>query len=655
MSDNIGKFKKLPLGEIKPEGWLKRELLLQAGGLTGRLDEIWSDVGKKSAWLGGHGEAWERGPYYLDGLISLAYLLDDKKLIDKCGLWVEKILNSADSDGFFGPVRNNDWWPRTVALKALTSYAEATGDKQIPAFIRKYLKYQYNRIDEQPPYMWASARAFEQLLPMKYLYDMSGDELVRELADKLKEYSYDWITVFGKFKYKKPAASYLSRRVVNMSAKLGKNADKKMKYGGTAPRKTLSKRTVLGRNKLPTIRKLMLMHGVNNAMACKYPVLLNDFRPDGELISLSKKTVQNLLKYHGTAAGVFTSDEPLDGVSPVRGIELCAVVEFMRSLEILLERTGDPYYADALETAAFNALPAAVTPAYTAHQYVQQVNQIAANKAKRDFFNVGRDGTVFGLEPNFGCCTANMHQGFPKFTENLVYKSEEGFAFLLYSPCRINTEFNGVKVVMRETTDYPFKTNAKIVIESVSGNPELKFSFRVPEYTELHINVNGKKVVSGSKGIIAFKKRIVAGDTIDLTFDMPLTTITNPDKSISFRRGSLLMATQLRTKCVTSGKPPFCDYEYKAISQWRTMPELHRKNPVIISTRENAVPEMPFDDEKPPVEIEYRARYVLNWDENKNSAGAIPKRARYSGETFTRTLVPYGCTRVRIAHHPVFK
>jgi hypothetical protein len=64
-------FFSLPLGSIRPRGWLLEQLRIQANGLSGHLGEVWSDVGSNSGWLGGSGESWERGPYYLDGLLPL--------------------------------------------------------------------------------------------------------------------------------------------------------------------------------------------------------------------------------------------------------------------------------------------------------------------------------------------------------------------------------------------------------------------------------------------------------------------------------------------------------------------------------------------------------------------------------------------------------
>ena len=38
------KLKSLTTRQLKPEGWLKRQLEIQAEGLSGHLDLIWPDI-----------------------------------------------------------------------------------------------------------------------------------------------------------------------------------------------------------------------------------------------------------------------------------------------------------------------------------------------------------------------------------------------------------------------------------------------------------------------------------------------------------------------------------------------------------------------------------------------------------------------------------
>ena len=69
-------FEFLNPSNIKVDGYMKKQLETQANGLNGNLDKVWRDV-RDTKWLGGDGEGWERFPYFLDGFIPLAYLLND--------------------------------------------------------------------------------------------------------------------------------------------------------------------------------------------------------------------------------------------------------------------------------------------------------------------------------------------------------------------------------------------------------------------------------------------------------------------------------------------------------------------------------------------------------------------------------------------------
>ena len=126
-------FAKLPVGSVEPRGWLKTQLRRMATGIAGHLHEIHPNVGESNAWRGGDGDVWERGPYWLDGAVPLAYILEDDQLIEAVEPYLEWTLQSQRSDGYFGPPpdteyvdkkgfqtdRPGDWWPRMVMLKEI--------------------------------------------------------------------------------------------------------------------------------------------------------------------------------------------------------------------------------------------------------------------------------------------------------------------------------------------------------------------------------------------------------------------------------------------------------------------------------------------------------------------------------------------------------
>ena len=196
-------YMELPLGAVKPDGWLKDQLDIMAAGMTGHLDQLVPKIfGERNGWLGGDGDKWERGPYWIDGLIPLAYILDDEALKAKARPWVEWALASQQENGFFGPSedlpnedglqrdRTHDWWPRMVVLKFLKQYYDATQDPRIPVFMTKYFRYQLEQLPLTPLgnwSFWAAERGADNLYIVYWLYNLTGEEFLLDLGKIIME------------------------------------------------------------------------------------------------------------------------------------------------------------------------------------------------------------------------------------------------------------------------------------------------------------------------------------------------------------------------------------------------------------------------------------------------------------------------------------
>lgn len=184
-------FSPLPLGQISPTGWLRRQLRIQADGLSGHLDEFWPDVGPTSGWLGGSGESWERGPYFVDGLLPLAWQLDDEVLKAKAMRFIDWTLDHQAPSGMIGPSANDDWWPRMVMCKVLAQYHDATGDSRVIPVLTRYFHYQLEALPTRPLIDWGKFRWQDEVLVVEWLYESTGDASLLRLATLLEQQGYD--------------------------------------------------------------------------------------------------------------------------------------------------------------------------------------------------------------------------------------------------------------------------------------------------------------------------------------------------------------------------------------------------------------------------------------------------------------------------------
>lgn len=565
----------LPLGSIHARGWLEEMLLRQASGATGHMDTLYPEVmGERNGWLGGDGDQWERGPYWIDGLLPLAYILDDDALKAKVQPWVEWALSSQREDGYFGPAkdypyepglqRDNsaDWWPRMVMLKILQQYWSATQDERVIDFMSAYFRYQLETI-----------------------------------------------------------------------------------------------------------------HCVDLAQGMKAPVIYWQQHPEDIYIESVEAGLEDIRLLHGQPQGMYGGDEAIHGSCPTQGSELCSAVELMFSLEKMLEVTGNTSFADHLERIAFNALPTQISDDFRYKQYFQQPNQIAVTRAHRNFYvdeSHGGTDVLFGTRTGYPCCYSNMHQGWPKFTQNLWYATAEGgVAAMVYSPSEVTLKVGGGReVTITEDTVYPMGDEIRFEIR-MSGRKGERFPFllRRPGWCdEPEVAVNGEIFnVNLESDVMKIVREWKDGDVVCLRLPMEVEVSKWHENSVAVERGPLVYALGLaehwEKKYLSGDEAVQFGLEYYEVTttdKWNYgLVESMVRNPgsCTVEIDESKASEKFFwNMEGAPVRIRVWAQEHPYWEKYGPDAGPLPFSVRtspYPEEEIV--LVPYGCTTLRISEFPVVR
>ena len=428
---------------IKPCGWIKDQLTTQLNGLSGHLKDFWKDI-SESAWIGGNYDSWERVPYWLDGYIPLVYLLNDKEGIKTVKFYIKNIVKRQQIDGWIAPINAKrdtyDVWGIFIVLKAMYDYAYITNDSKVYNSIYKALKALDKHIDKYPLFNWAKFRWFEALVVIYPIYNIYKEEWLITLANKLHNQGFDYFNYylndFPKSKCKMKEWNYET-------------------------------------------------HGVNNAMAIKSYALYSLLTSSNEDIKKSNYMLDMLNKYHGNIMGTINADECLAGKDPRQGSELCLIVELMYSLEIMSQITKDSKYLDQLERLAFNALPNALSSDMWSHQYDTQVNAPFIKKSDELLWtNNGSESNIYGLEPHYGCCTSNFHQGWPKFVISSVGYNNKGIFINSLIPLKIKSKNYNISI----SGCYPFFNDVNIKINS-----------KLNTKLYIHIPHNAKEVTINNK------------------------------------------------------------------------------------------------------------------------------------------------------------
>ena len=590
--------------ELKPEGWLKRQLQIQAEGLSGNLHRIWPDI-RDSAWIGGNREGWERVPYWLDGFIPLAYLLDNAEMIATVKKYIDAILSAQEDDGWICPCKKEkrekyDTWAVQLICKTLKVYYDCSGDERIPDVIYRVLRnyYELLKSGEIKLFGWGKYRWFESFISLNFLYEKYNEEWIRDLARIIKKQGFDYNTTTAN--WKKPSHKWQ-----------------------------------------------MNTHIVNITMMLKSEAVSHDLL--GEPYTDNAEKLRKFLdKYNGTVFEGFTGDEVLSGLDPTKGTELCAVVEQMYSYEEIFAHTGDNKWAERLEVLGFNALPATLSEDMWTHQYVQQVNQIACQKTMimAPWSTNGPYAHTFGLEPNYGCCTANFNQGWPKFALSPFMHNGNTIINAVMLPSVLND--NGVKI--RLETNYPFENKMHYYIDA---EKDFDFVIRIPSFAK-NLKVNG----TGAE-VNDLKFAVKQGKTeIELEFEATPYLRNRPNDLKALQMGSLIFSVPVGyekkireyVKKGVERKFPYCDYQFIPKTPWN-----YGFADAEFEVNYNQVSDVPFSESQPVVTIKANMKQI-DWGLKfpyKSICRKTPKSRTPISDVQKIELYPYGSSRLRMTEMPL--
>ena len=451
-------LRPLPLGSITPLGWINDQMNLMSHGLAGHQYEFYHII-KDSPWLGGYSEYSvlnEGLPYWFNGLVPLAYGLNDTRLILQVEDVSDYFLNHQQSDGWLGPEEgaDRDLWGRFPLFLGLWQLAEAEpnrASKIIPAMY-SFIHLMHSMLVENIGFdqIWGQVRYQDMLISLQWLfenYPEGNEQILIDTMYLLQTRGLDWSSWWTNETFIFADLDNVQPPITDLSPEFA------------------------------------FVHGVNAAQGLKAGAAIYRFTANESLLDNNRQGVNWTFTYHGDPAGSIIGDEREAGINANRGSELCTAVETMYSLSYLYQTLGDNYFADRCELAAFNALPVSITGDHWARQYLALASEPYSEQLDdpNPFFNVGDYGIIYGLEPNYPCCTVNMPQGLPKFlSASFAQSGDNGLVHALLGPAQVTTTTpSNTTITVICNTNYPFSSE---LYYNISTSASFTLYLRVPSW-----------------------------------------------------------------------------------------------------------------------------------------------------------------------------
>jgi uncharacterized protein len=632
------KYVKLPFGAVMPQGWLNTQLNLQVNAITGHVDEFYTPL----KTLAGLDLPTEYLFCYYEGLVDLAYLMNDSTLKIKAKTAVDYFINSAKSNGNFlsSTADTAEGFDHVSICRFLIEYYEITGDSRVIPFMTNY--FHYVAKVGLAGNSWSTDRSPEHVPVGYWLYNHTGDTLILTALKKgCKTKTDNWLSHYQNFP--------------------------------TYDKDTVNKDTIYSEFK----------HNVNIGHAFKY-ALYYLMSKDTAYKQLYTKGLELVDKYHGSVCGRFNADENFTGKQPTRGMELCGVVEMSLSMEKLFEAYGDIPIADRAEFLMYNCFAGTNTGDMWGHQYDQQANQVRVNSASRPWNGNDNTSNLYGLKPNWPCCLCNVHQAWPRFVEHMWMATQNnGLMAALYGPSKVTAQVGAdtTTATITESTEYPFDGTVGFKV-TVSKTDSFPICFRIPQWESgATVQIGAATVATPAAGTVCTLNRTwQTGDSVTLTFPMTIRSDRRWNRSMCIMRGPLWYSLKIGetwTKLSSSvNYMGSADWQIMPTTAWNIALKVDSANPKnSFTVVRNSISSVPFAQkgeqvylpgssvfttwtQDPPVVLKAQGRIVTSWTYNttytSNAADppTSPLTSTVTGKDTSIELIPYGSAKLRVTELP---
>lgn len=657
----FGCFRELPLVALRPSGWIKRYLQTMRDGLTGHLEaagfpfntEGWLALGK----YGVKGDDWgpyEQTAYWVDGMLRCGHLLGDRYLTRKGGRSIESVLREANRDGYLGPQflktsASFSRWPHLVFFRAMMAQYSATGDRRIVRALERHY------LGDASTY--SAGRDVCNVEAMLWTYALTANPaLLKRAKEAYRRYNSSFR---GSLRLRDGEASLYSRGQTSVAGLLSDQRPSE--------------------------------HGVSYCELGKLGAVMYQYTGNRKYLQASINGFRKLDRYAMLIDGVPSSSENVAGKTALDGHETCVIADYTWAAGYLLMATGEAQYADKIEKACFNAAPGAVGSDFKTLQYFSSPNQVIADRTS-NHHKLFRGTSYMAYRPNPGteCCPGDVHRIMPNYAARMwMLDGKGGLVAALYGPGTVDAQVGekGQRVMIEEKTDYPFSEQIEFRVRTPAA-VTFALTLRVPGWCRaaaLRVNGVPAAVRCAAGTFVTLHREFHDGDRITLELPMKLKLTRWPGAGVGIERGPLVYALRVEEDWQVDPSDARSTQEFPGFNLYAASPWNYalaiggRDLDKAVRIVRKPLPANPWSIHTAPIELQVPARRVAGWDLVRQKeilatrwfpggfidvtikgdyrfSPPLPARKglsqRLSRKTETVTLVPYGCTKMRISIFP---